>query len=63
MDKPIPKVRSKKVGNYRLQLTTYQSVTRGGMLELVDPYDDGVLFEAHYMHRDNAVEQYRASYW
>lgn len=65
MSKPIPKVRSKKVGDLRLRLTTYQSEDRGGMIELVSPENteifalDEVIFEAHYMRQDNAEDQYR----
>ena len=60
MDKPTPRIRSKKVGRYRLRLTTYQTETRGGMIELLDTEFDEVIYEGHYMHRDNAIEQYRA---
>ena len=61
MDKPIPRTRSKKVGRYRLRLTTYQTETRGGMIELFDTeFATGeVIYEAHYTHRDNAIDQYR----
>jgi len=63
MSKPIKKVRSKKVGEYRLRLTTY-GPDRGAMIELLAPENleyglDEQVYEGHYMHKDNAEEVYR----
>jgi len=61
MDK---KVTSKKLSKHlRLRLTTY-GPDRGGMIELIDNgsldiFDDGVIFEGHYIRQDVAQEQYR----
>lgn len=65
MNKPTPNIHSKKLGRYRLRLTTYQTDRQGGMLELLDTEfseadgADEIIYEGHYSFRHNATERYR----